>query len=156
MTEHDDPWLIDAIWRAVDLKRAYLIPDRVQVAACLAGLDSSRLERVLTWLVLDHDILFCDLGEPSMSVRELDSVAALAPLETELAMMTAVRRVAAKETGLTGAVEGLALLDRVHAIAICTAVMLLEARGRTAALVWLDGETVRYEQMGYPRPYTNT
>ncbi|GAU70698.1 hypothetical protein SSP35_22_00010, partial [Streptomyces sp. NBRC 110611] len=96
------------------------------------------------------------LGEPSMSVRELDAVAALAPLETELAMMTAVRRVATKEMGPTGAVEGLAPLDRVHAIAICTAVMLLEARGRTTALKQLDAETVRYEQMGYPRPYTIT
>lgn len=41
-----------------------------------------------------------ELGEPSVSVRELDSVAALAPMETELAMMTAVHRVAAKEVGL--------------------------------------------------------
>ncbi|WP_406186189.1 hypothetical protein [Streptomyces sp. NBC_01006] len=156
MTELDDPWLIDAIWRAADLTRAYLVQDRVQVATCLAGLDTSQLERVLTWLILDHDALFGALGEPSMSVRELDAVAALAPLETELAMTTAVRRVATKETGLTGAVEGLAPLDRVHAIATCTAVMLLEARGRTTAVAQLDAETVRYEQMGYPRPYTIT
>jgi hypothetical protein len=69
-----------------------------------------------------------------MSVRELDAVAALAPVETELAMMTAVHRIAARELGLTRAVEGLAPLDRVHAIAICTVVILLEAFGRTAAL----------------------
>lgn len=91
-----------------------------------------------------------------MSMRELDAMAALAPLETELAMMTAVRRVATKEMRLTGAVEGLTLLDRVHEIAICTAVMLLEARGRTTALEQLDAETARYEQMGYLRPYTIT
>ncbi|OSZ59272.1 hypothetical protein OQI_17045 [Streptomyces pharetrae CZA14] len=156
MTERDDPWLIDAIWRAADLTRAYLVQDRIQVATCLTGLDTTRLERVLTWLILEHDALFDALGEPSMSVRELDAAAALAPLETELAMMTAVRRVATKEMGLTGAVEGLAPLDRVHAIAICTAVMLLEARGRTTALEQLDAETVRYQQMGYPRPYTIT
>ncbi|GAB2580328.1 hypothetical protein GCM10027168_11460 [Streptomyces capparidis] len=70
-----------------------------------------------------------------MSVRQLDGMGALAPLGTELAMMTAVRRDAMGETGLTKAVEGLVPLDRVHAIAICTAVMLL-----------------RYEEMGYPRP----
>ncbi|WP_445520931.1 hypothetical protein [Streptomyces sp. NEAU-174] len=156
MTEPDDPRLIDAMWRAADLTRAYLVQDRVQVATCLTGLDTSRLERVLAWLILEHDRLFGELGEPSMAVRELDAVAALAPLETELAMMTAVRRVATEETGLTAAVEGLEPLDRIHAIAICTAVMLLEARGRTTALKQLDAETVRYEQMGYPRPYTIT
>lgn len=71
-------------------------------------------------------------------------------------MTTAVRRVAAREIGLTGAVEGLVPVDRVHAIATCTAVMLLEARGRASAVEQLDAETVRYEQMGYPRPYTIT
>lgn len=34
-----------------------------------------------------------------MSVRELDVMAALASMETELAMMTAVHRVVAKEMG---------------------------------------------------------
>lgn len=71
-------------------------------------------------------------------------------------MTTAVRRVATKETGLPGAVEGLAPQDRVHAIAICTAVMLLEVRGRAAVVERLDAENARYEQMGYPRPYTIT
>ncbi|CQR61811.1 hypothetical protein [Streptomyces leeuwenhoekii] len=153
MTEPEDPRLIHAMWQALDLTRAYLSQDRVQVARCLAGLDISQLERVLTWLILDHDALFDELGQPPMLMRELGRMGALAPLETELAMMTAVRRVATGE-GLTEAVEGLVPLDRVHAIAICTAVMLLEARGRSAALESLDAATMRYKQMGYPRPST--
>ncbi|MFF8447733.1 hypothetical protein ACF06Q_08530 [Streptomyces leeuwenhoekii] len=154
MTEPEDPRLIRAMWQALDLTRAYLSQDRGQVARCLAGLDITQLERVLAWLILDHDALFDELGEPPMSVRELDRMGAHAPLETELAMMTAVRRVATGKTGLTEAVEGLVPLDRVHAIAICTAVMLLEARGRSAALESLDVATMRYKQMGYPRPST--
>lgn len=39
MTEPDDPWLIDAIWRAADLTRAYLVQDRVQVATYLTDLE---------------------------------------------------------------------------------------------------------------------
>ncbi|MEU1129544.1 hypothetical protein ABZ383_06705 [Streptomyces sp. NPDC005900] len=154
MTETEDLPLVHAMWRAADLTRAYLSHDRGQVARCLAGLDIPQLERVLTWLILDHDALFGELGEPSMSVRELDGMGALAPLETELAVMTAVRRVATGEMGLTEAVESLVPLDRVHALAICTAVMLLEARGRSAALESLDATTARYGQMGYPRPST--
>ncbi|MEU2730611.1 hypothetical protein ABZ650_23140 [Streptomyces griseoviridis] len=156
MTEPDDPWLIDAMWRAADLTRAYLAQDRGQVVTVLTDPDTGLLERVLTWLVLEHDALFDELGEPPMPVRELDATAALAPLETELAMMTAVHRVARRESGLAAAVEGLRPIDRVHAVAICTAVLLLETHGRTAALQHLDVETVRYEQLGYPRPYTVT
>lgn len=80
MSKPDDPYLIEAIWRAADLTRAYLVRNRAQVAACLSGLDANQMERVLAWLILDHDALFDDLGEPSMSVRELDAVVALAPL----------------------------------------------------------------------------
>ncbi|MFD7667813.1 hypothetical protein [Streptomyces sp. NPDC059788] len=152
----DDPWMVDAVWRASDLTRAYLTQDRARVAGCLAGLDTGRLERVLVWLVLEHDELFDRLGEPSMAVREIDAVAALAPVETELAMTTAVRRVAAKEAGLTRAVARLPPLDQIHAIAICTVVMLLEALGRSRALDQLDAETAHYERMGHPRPYTIT
>ncbi|MFI2215184.1 hypothetical protein ACH47A_36430, partial [Streptomyces sp. NPDC020141] len=70
--------MVDAIWRASDLTRAYLGRDSAQVTGCIAGLDTGRLERVLVWLVLDHDRLFDDLGGPSMSVREIDEAAALA------------------------------------------------------------------------------
>ncbi|AZM51219.1 hypothetical protein DMA15_00310 [Streptomyces sp. WAC 01529] len=48
-----------------------LSQDLVQVARCLAGLDVTQLKRVLTWLILDHDAFFGELGEPPMSVREL-------------------------------------------------------------------------------------
>jgi hypothetical protein len=150
-----DP-LADFIWHAADLARAYLAQDRAHAAARLMGLDTSRLELVLAWLVLDHDAHFDELGEPSMSVRELDEEAALAPVETELAMMTALRRIGAKELRLTRAVEGPALSDRVHAVAICTVVMLLEAFGRIAALDRVADAAARYERMGYPRPCTIT
>ncbi|MEV0226228.1 hypothetical protein [Streptomyces sp. NPDC050704] len=154
MAETNDLWPIEAMWRAADLTRAYLAQDPARVADCLTGLDTEWLERALCWLVLDHDALFDELGEPSLTVRVIDAVAALAPAENEFAATTAVRRVAAKETGLTHAVEGLALLDQIHTIAICTVVMMLEALGHTLAVEQLDARTVDYERRGYPRPYT--
>lgn len=156
MTQTDDPWLVDAMWRAADLTRAYLAQDRVRVADCLTGLDTGRLECVLAWLILNHDELFDTLEEPSMAVREIDAVAAVGPLESELASTTAMHRVAAKEAGLIQAVEVLAPLDRVHTIAICTVVMLMGAFGRINALEQLHEEAVAYERMGHPRPYTIT
>lgn len=156
MTEFDDPWLVDAMWRATDLTRAYLSQNRAHVEACLAGLDTGRMERVLAWLVLDHDELFERLGEPSMAVREIDAVAALSPVENEFATTSAVRRVALREKGLTAAVGDLALSDQVHAISVCTAVMALQALGRVRALEEVDEKAVEYERMGYPRPYPVT
>ncbi|MDX3855608.1 hypothetical protein [Streptomyces sp. AK02-01A] len=153
MENADDPW-IDAMWRAADLTRAYLARDRV--AACIAGLDIDRLEGVLVWLILDHDALFDELGEPSMGMSEADALAALAPAEVEFATTTALRRVVKKETGLARAVEGLALLDQIHTVAICTAAMLLEAHGRARALEHLDGKTAEYNRMGHLRPYAIT
>ncbi|MCY0935944.1 hypothetical protein [Streptomyces sp. H34-S4] len=156
MTEFDDPWLVDAMWRATDLTRAYLSQNRAQVEACLAGLDTGRLERVLAWLVLDHDEFFDRLGEPSMAVREIDAAAALSPMENEFATTAAVRRVSARETGLAAAVGDLALPEQVHAISVCTVVMALEALGRVRALEEIDAKAVEYERMGYPRPYPVT
>ncbi|MER7048336.1 hypothetical protein [Streptomyces jumonjinensis] len=156
MTIGDDPWMVDAMWRAADLTRAYLAQDRTRIADCLADLDTGQLERVLAWLVLTHDDLFDDLGEPPMTVREIDTAAALAPVETELATTAAVRRVTAGKTGLAHAVEELTLLDQIHTVAICTAVILLEAHGRTHALKHADTQTADYERMGHPRPYTIT
>ncbi|MGS2591113.1 hypothetical protein [Streptomyces hebeiensis] len=156
MTAIGDPRVVEAMWRATDLTRAYLAQDRVQVAACLTDLDTDRLEHVLAWLLLDRDGLFDMLGEPSMAVGEIDTVAALAPPEIEFATTTALRRVAAKETELLHAVKGLALLEQIHAVAICTVVMLLGALGRVTALEKLDAETVEFERMGHPRPYTIT
>lgn len=60
--------------------------------------------------------------------RALDAVAALAQPETEFATAAVVRR--AKETGLARAVEGLALLDQIHTVTVCTTVMLPEVLGR--------------------------
>ncbi|MFD8978616.1 hypothetical protein [Streptomyces sp. NPDC059564] len=153
MVKFDDPWLIDAIWRATDLTRAYLSQNRAQVAECVAGLDTNRIERVLAWLVLEHDELFDRLGEPSMAVREIDAMAALSPMENEFETTSAVRRVALRQTGLTAAVGDLALPDQVHAISVCTAVMALEALGRVRALEEVDAKAAEYERMGYPRPY---
>uniref|UniRef100_A0AAU2K008 DUF664 domain-containing protein n=1 Tax=Streptomyces sp. NBC_00049 TaxID=2903617 RepID=A0AAU2K008_9ACTN len=153
MTEFEDSWLVDAIWRATDLTRAYLSQNRIQVETCLAGLGTGRLERVLAWLVLEHDELFERLGEPSMAVRDLDVVAALSPVENEFATAVAVRRVAAQETGLTAALGDLALPDQVHAVTVCTVVMALEALGRVRALEEVDAKAVEYERMGHPRPY---
>ncbi|MGP3979022.1 hypothetical protein ACTWQF_34425 [Streptomyces sp. 8N114] len=73
-----------------------------------------------------------------------------------MATTTAIHRVAAKEATLLQAVEDLTLVDRIHAIAVCTVVMLLEALGRAQALQWLDKETAGYERRGHPRPYTTT
>ncbi|MYS40165.1 hypothetical protein GTY23_02640 [Streptomyces sp. SID5998] len=154
MTQQRDPQLVDAMWRAADLKRAYLTQDRGKVAACLKGLDTSQMELVCGWLVLDHDQQFEDLGEPSMTVREIYAMATLAPLDTEVAVAAAVQRVREGETGIAGAVDDLALPDQIHAIAIETSVMLLEAFGRAGALQRLDAEALRREQTGYPRPYS--
>jgi hypothetical protein len=44
MAELDDPWLIDAMWRAADLARASLACDCAEVAARLMGLDADQLE----------------------------------------------------------------------------------------------------------------
>lgn len=85
MTHPSDPLLVDAMWRAADLTRAYLAQDRARVASCLTNLDTGLLERIAGWLVLDHDQLFVRLGEPTMSLSRLKDVAALAPAETEFA-----------------------------------------------------------------------
>ncbi|MFD8609536.1 hypothetical protein [Streptomyces sp. NPDC059631] len=153
MTQQRDPQLVDAMWRANDLRRAYLDRDRARVAACLAGLAPGQIERVCGWLILDHDALFRELGEPPLTVREIYATATAAPLDTEVAVAAAVQRVTAGETGIADAVDGLALLDQVHAIAIQTAVILLEALGRDGALERFDTMALEYERMGYPRPY---
>ncbi|WP_331763061.1 hypothetical protein OHA19_42255 (plasmid) [Streptomyces sp. NBC_00012] len=77
-----------------DLTRAHLAGNRDRVAACIAGLGTDRLERVLAWIILDHDALFDELGEPSMGMSEVDALAASAPEEVEFATTTALRRVA--------------------------------------------------------------
>jgi acyl-coenzyme A synthetase/AMP-(fatty) acid ligase len=153
MRTAEDPWIVDAMWRANDLTRAYLARDRARVAACIVGLGGDRLERVLIWLSLDHDALFTDLGEPSMGMSEAAALAALAPAEVEFATTTALRRVVTKEAGFLRALEGLAMLDQIHVLAICTAVMLLETYGRAGALERLDGQTAEYSRRGHLRPY---
>ncbi|MGW5680171.1 hypothetical protein ACWEV4_34805 [Streptomyces sp. NPDC003860] len=45
-------------------------------------------------------------------------------------------------------------MDRIHAVTICTVVMLLDAFGRTEAVRRLDDQAAEYEHRGYPRPYT--
>ncbi|MFI6850038.1 hypothetical protein OG535_40005 [Kitasatospora sp. NBC_00085] len=152
MTTVDDQ-LVDATWRASDLTRAYLVRDRAAVESCLAGLGADRLEWVLAWLVLDHDALFTELGEPSMRVGNLEAVAALAPLEVEFAVTAAVHRVASGESGLGAAVADLALEEQVHAIAVSTVVMLQEALGRTGALDRIDQQNRQCVSAGHPRPY---
>ncbi|WP_329558899.1 hypothetical protein OG711_08105 [Streptomyces uncialis] len=110
----------------------------------------------MAWLILNHDELFDNLGEPSMSVREIDAMAALAPMETEFATTAAVRRLATGEVGLTRAVEGLALEDQINTLAICTTVILLEGYGRDHALKHVEAETAEDDRRGCPKPYTIT
>ncbi|WP_018569208.1 hypothetical protein [Streptomyces sp. PsTaAH-124] len=153
MTQPSDPLLVETIWRAADLTRAYLAQDRARVAACLVGLDSGLLDRVHDWLILDHDQLFQQLGEPTMTVSRLKATAALAPAEIEFATSTAIHRVAAGETGLALALESLGQLDRIHALTVCMAVMLLDAYGRGGALAEIDEMTAGYEERGFLRPY---
>lgn len=119
----------------------------------LVGLDDARLECVLAWVTVHHDELFEGLEEPSLTVREIETVAALAPVEVEFAVTTAVRRVAAGGVGLGRAISGLALLDGIHALAVCTVVMSLEAFGRTQALAMVDTEIAELEGSGRVRPY---
>nr|BFD90938.1 hypothetical protein KitaXyl93_22980 [Kitasatospora sp. Xyl93] len=156
VTEIGHPWMVDAKWRGIDVVRAYVTRDRAQVAACLEGLDTGRLEFVLALLVLSYDDLLGDLGEPPMNVRDLDQVAALAPPESEFATTAAVRRVAAREVGFAKAMASLCFLDRIHMIAVCTTVMLLDAHGYAGALAYLDEEAATCERKGYPRPSTLT
>lgn len=153
MTQTSDPQLVDAMWRAADLTRAYLVRDRGWIATCLSGLGDARIQRICGWLILDHDRLFDELCEPSMAAREIYAMAALAPLDTEAAVATAVQRVTAGETGIARAVENLEPVDQVHAIAISMAVMLLEALGYANALRRITADTAHYEQLGHPRPY---
>ncbi|MEU3566860.1 hypothetical protein AB0E96_00290 [Kitasatospora sp. NPDC036755] len=150
-----EDWTVDAKWRGVDLARAYLTGNRVRVAACLEGLDTERLECVLALLAFSYDDLLGDLG-PFMKVSDLDKVAAVAPLETELATMTAVHRIAANEVGFAEAMTDLGLVDRIHALAICSVVMLLGAFGHAGAVAHLDKVAATCERMGYTRPYTLT
>ncbi|MEU1075110.1 MULTISPECIES: hypothetical protein [unclassified Streptomyces] len=146
--------LVEAMWQAADLARSYLTQDRARITACPTGMEADQLERVLAWAVIRQDEVFEQPGEPPMSLRLIDAVAALEPADTEFAETAAVRRVAAGEVGFTRAVANLALAVQTHAITICTAVTRLEAHGRLRALELVDAQTRKYEQMGYPRPYT--
>ncbi|WBB60297.1 hypothetical protein O7599_33070 [Streptomyces sp. WMMC500] len=73
---------------------------------------------------LDHDKRFGELGEPSLTVRQIRAVAGLAPVETELAVTTALHRITTGDRGFPQALEALEMRDRIHALAIWTAVML--------------------------------
>ncbi|MEU4352902.1 hypothetical protein [Streptomyces sp. NPDC023838] len=87
-------------------------------------------------------------------MRGIDAAAALAPLETGFATAEAVRR--AKEAGLACVVEGVALLDQIHTVAVCAVVTMLEAYGRAGALERVDADTAEYERRGYAKPYPLT
>ncbi|MFC8449143.1 hypothetical protein [Kitasatospora sp. NPDC057223] len=157
MTDAEDRATVDAMWRAADLTRAYLAEDRAMVEKILAEVDTDALDSILAWLIISHDELFDGLGEPSLSVRGFEAVAALAPPESEFAVTTAVRQVASGEIGLHAAVEDLGRReDQIHAVAICSTTMLLEAVSRTDALQMLDKDTAEYVRKGHPRPYTIT
>ncbi|MFJ9901177.1 hypothetical protein ACIQPR_48555 [Streptomyces sp. NPDC091280] len=153
MTTEPDPHTINAMWRVTDLAWSYLArrPDRV--AACLTGLDANQLEHVQAWQVCEHDAVFGDLREPDLEVRDIDAVASLAPADTELAVMMAVHKVARGETGLALALMDLSVADHIHALAICTTVMLLRAHGQAEALDQIAAAAAQYEARGWPRPY---
>ncbi|MFF7764278.1 hypothetical protein [Streptomyces griseorubiginosus] len=145
---------VEGMWRATDLLWAYLAEDQTRVRAGLEGLDREQLAHTLGWQALDHDMLFADLGEPSMSVPLLDAVAALAPVECEFMMMTAVRGAAAANTGLmSSGLEDFPMAAQIHALTVCMAVMLMEAHGRHGALKFVAASADDYVRRGHPRPY---
>ncbi|MFI9833795.1 hypothetical protein ACIHIX_39620 [Streptomyces sp. NPDC051913] len=152
----DEAAVAEGMWRATDLTRAYLDQDRVRVGACLDGLDSVQVEHLLVWQVLEHDMLFDDLGEPSMSVRVLDEVSALAPVDCEFVMTTAVREAVAAGTGLSSRLQEFAVAAQVHALTVCMVVMLLEAHGRHGALEFVAASAEDFVRRGFPRPYPAT
>ncbi|MEW2570228.1 hypothetical protein [Streptomyces sp. NPDC047070] len=154
MAADEQAALAEGMWRATDLMWAYLAEDRTQVRAGLEGLDSDHLAHTLAWQARDHDWLFDDLGEPSMSVPLLDAVAALAPVDCEFMMTTAVRKGVAAGTGL--AYSGLGdfpTAAQIHALTVCMAVMLLEAHGRQGALGFVAASAENYVRRGHPRLY---
>ncbi len=148
--------MVDAKWRGIDLTRGYLTRDAAQVATCLDGLDAERLRLVLTLLGLYYDDLLGELGEPPMKVSDLNTVGALGPAEIEFATTTAVRRIADGEVGFAEAMADLGLEGRIHMIAICTVVMLMDALGEAGAVAHLGREAAACVRQGYPRPYTLT
>lgn len=154
MAAEEQAALAEGMWRATDLLWAYLTEDRPQVRAGLESLGSEQLVHTLAWQARDHDWLFEDLGEPSMSVPLLDTVAALAPVDCEFMMTTAVRHGVAAGTGLVS--SGLAdfpTTAQIHALTVCMAVMLLEAYGRQRALEFVAASADNYVRRGHPRPY---
>ncbi|MFJ3673729.1 hypothetical protein ACIPSE_45530 [Streptomyces sp. NPDC090106] len=150
----DETALAEGMWRATDLLQAYLSEDPVRVLAGLEGLNVEQLTHTLGWQIVDHDILFEDLGEPSMSASLLDQVAALAPLECEFMMTTAVRRAVAAGTGLiAGGLDEFPLDAQIHALTVLVAVMLLRAHGRDEALRFVAASAADFVRRGHPRPY---
>ncbi|MFJ3674044.1 hypothetical protein ACIPSE_47175 [Streptomyces sp. NPDC090106] len=150
----DEAAAAEGMWRATDLLWAYLTEDRDRVRSGLEGLGRDQLAHTLGWQVLDHDMVFEDLGEPSMSVAVLDQVAALAPLECELTMTTAVRKAVVAGTGLmAGGLDDFPLDAQVHALTVLMAVLLLEAHGRHGALGFVAGSAEDFVRRGHPRPY---
>ncbi|MFE9769447.1 hypothetical protein ACFYPC_33845 [Streptomyces sp. NPDC005808] len=154
MAADEQAALTEGMWRATDLMWAYLTEDRTRVRAGLEGLGSDQLAHTLAWQARDHDWLFDDLGEPSMSVPLLDTVAALAPVDCEFMMTTAVRKGVAAGTGLASSGLGdFPTTARIHALTVCMAVMLLEAHGRQGALRFVVASADNYVRRGHPRPY---
>ncbi|AZM44426.1 hypothetical protein DMB38_35980 [Streptomyces sp. WAC 06738] len=143
--------LIETLWRAADLTRACLARDTAHIGACLTGLDTGQMKDLLAWLVLDHDALFEDLGEPSMTVGNLNMLAALAPPETEFATTTVVRRVAAGETGPTRALEDLAPPDCAMPSRSAPRSCCRKHTALAGALK-LDEQAAAHEREGRPRP----
>ncbi|MFI1726467.1 hypothetical protein [Streptomyces sp. NPDC020489] len=146
--------LVEGMWRATDLLWAYLAADQTRVRAGLEGLDSDQLAHTLAWQALDHDMLLDNFKEPSMSVPLLDTVAALAPVDCEFMITTAVRKAAAANTGLASSgLEDFPMATQIHALTVCMAVMLLEAHGHHGALRFVGASADHYVRRGHPRPY---
>lgn len=97
-----------------------------------------------------------DPGEPSMSVRVLDAVAALAPVDCEFVMTTAVREEGAAGTGLTSRPEKIPGAAQIDALTVCTVVMLLQAHGRHGGLEFVAASAKDCVRQGFPRPCSPT
>ncbi|WP_166682813.1 hypothetical protein [Streptomyces aquilus] len=102
---------------------------------------------------------FGDLGELSMPVPVpvpvLDAVATLAPVDCEFVMTTAEREGVTADTGLSGWLVKSPMAAQIHALTVCTVLMLL-AHGRYGALAFVTASAEDYVRRGFPRLYPPT
>ena len=128
------------MWRSLDLLRGYAYRSRAAVAGILDGL-----------------IMASPRGndEVTLLVSRIDDLAALASLEHEFAVTTAVRRIAVDEIDIDTAVRTLDPVDCAHALAVLTTVTTTSALSDHIYRHILEGRAAWIaERTGAPRPYS--